>query len=64
MNQVSKELINAEAAAKMLGVKTRTVFDWAQARRIPCVRLGPRCIRFNPEALRRWIKEKEIPEEQ
>jgi excisionase family DNA binding protein len=50
-------LIRAAEAAELLGVETRTIYNWVAANRIPVVRLSPRTIRFDPEALRSWIQD-------
>lgn len=41
-------MITAKDVAKMLGISRGAVYDLAAPRGpIPCVRLGPRCMRFN-----------------
>lgn len=48
-------LVDAEAAAKLLGVKSSWVLAEARADRLPHVRLG-RYVRFEPDELERWWK--------
>jgi excisionase family DNA binding protein len=57
MVQSSTGLIRAPKAAELLGIETRTLYNWVAAGRVPVVRLSPRTIRFDPEALRAWIDE-------
>lgn len=50
-------LIDAERAARLLGVPKTWVLAEARAGRIPHVRLG-RYVRFEPPELRRWWRER------
>lgn len=56
----SKFLTAAELAAE-LKVCRRTIGNWTRCRRIPCLRLGRRCVRYDParvrEALERFEQE-------
>lgn len=55
-------LIDATAAAELLSLAPRSLYQLAQERRIPCVRIGRR-LRFEPDRLREWIREnREVPE--
>lgn len=47
-----EEFLTARQLAEILQVSETTVRRLAQKRRIPCVRLGPRIIRFHLEAVR------------
>lgn len=55
-------LISAELLASQLGVTPRTVRDWARKGKIPCVRISPKVIRFNPEAVLRTFTHPAIPQ--
>ena len=57
MVQASINLIRAAQAAEQIGIETRTLYQWVAAGRVPVVRLSPRTIRFDPEALQAWIDE-------
>ena len=48
-------LVGYDEAARLLGVARNTVYFWVHTRRVPHVRLGPRCVRFRPSELRAWI---------
>jgi excisionase family DNA binding protein len=43
-------LRTAEQVARLLGVRPRTVLEWARDGVVPSVRLSPKCVRFD-EAL-------------
>jgi len=42
------ELVAAPAIARRLSVTGRYILQLAAADKIPCVRIGPKCVRFNP----------------
>lgn len=45
------ELLTARELAKRLRVSTETIRTWARRGRIPTVRLSPKVIRYNCEAV-------------
>jgi excisionase family DNA binding protein len=57
-----EELLDPEAAAKVLGIKTITVYKWVTERKIPFLKVGG-ALRFRPSALDAWLKDREhLPE--
>lgn len=52
-------LLTATQAGELLGVSRWTVYDWVRERRIPCLRLAPRTLRFRRSSLEAWIREQE-----
>jgi excisionase family DNA binding protein len=48
-------LIDAEAAAQLLGVPETWVREKARLGRLPCIRLG-RYVRFDPDELIAWAR--------
>lgn len=48
-------LVSAPVIAKRLSVTARYICQLAEQDRIPCVRLGRRCVRFNPAAVARKL---------
>jgi predicted site-specific integrase-resolvase len=48
---VAEDLLTAEQAAPIYGVKPRTLLAWAREGRVPCVVLGPKTIRFTRRSL-------------
>jgi excisionase family DNA binding protein len=53
----SRGLLDVDQAAGLVGVHRVTLYRWARQRRIPCVRLGVRVIRFDPTAIEKFIKQ-------
>jgi excisionase family DNA binding protein len=49
-------LITAKQASEALGVALPRVYELARMKMVPSVKLGPRQIRFDPEALTEWAK--------
>ena len=45
-------LLTASELAKTLHVGRRTIGAWTAARRIPCFRLGRRCVRYEEHKVR------------
>jgi hypothetical protein len=46
------ELLDARQAAALLTVKPSTLLAWAREQRVPCIRLGPRHLRWTRPLLR------------
>jgi excisionase family DNA binding protein len=56
---VGKRLLNVEEAAEYLGLQADTVYRKARLRELPSVKVG-RALRFDVEALERFIEEHTI----
>lgn len=53
-------LLTARDAARLLSVSEKTLHRLTAPRGpIPCVRIGPRGVRYTPAALERWILEQQ-----
>jgi excisionase family DNA binding protein len=52
---MDRKLLDIEEAAELLGVAVATLYRWSRAKRVPCIRIGPRVIRFDPRALDKFI---------
>lgn len=50
-NGEADRLITAFELAHRLGVTASTIHDWARDGRIPCLRVGQKTLRFNPDAV-------------
>lgn len=46
--QAAPELVAADVIARRMSVTGRCVLKWADENKIPCVRLGKKCVRFFP----------------
>jgi len=46
------ELLDAGQAAELLTIKKSTLLGWAREGRVPCIRLGPRHLRWTRPLLR------------
>ena len=57
-------LVTKKTVARALSVSCRTVETWMRGRRIPCVRLGKRCVRFDLPAVLVALRKFEIREVQ
>ena len=51
-----KRLMTYTELARSVGVEVSTLYGWVRMGRIPCVYLGPRCVRFDPEAVEAWLE--------
>lgn len=54
MPELSPLLVNSKEAARMLGISSRTLWNWTVSGGIQCVRNG-RILRYDPEVLRQWV---------
>src|SRR5438046_301428 len=52
---LAEQLLDVEAAARLLNVKPSTVYQWVRDGAMPCLRLGPRAIRFTRPMLEAWL---------
>jgi excisionase family DNA binding protein len=44
-------------AAAFLNISCGTLYHWVSQRRVPCIRFGSRCLRFDPEKTNQWAAE-------
>lgn len=52
-----KGLIKVGAVATQLNISVPHTYHLARTGRIPCVRIGPKAIRFDPDDVERYIQE-------
>ena len=52
---LERKFVSATELAKVLGVHRSTIQKWAASGEIPCVRLGARTVRFDPEEVQRAV---------
>lgn len=49
------QFLGYDEAARILNIRKSTLYAWVCRKRVPHIRLGPRCIRFSRQELNRWI---------
>jgi excisionase family DNA binding protein len=49
-------------AASFLNISPGTLFHWVSQKKLPCIRFGSRCLRFDPEQTKQWAKSHGQPE--
>ena len=52
-----KELLHVAYVAGRLGLSIPHTYRLAKTGEIPCIRIGPKAIRFDPEDVERFIQE-------
>lgn len=48
-------LLNVEEVSQLTGLAKGTIYHWISQKRIPVVRLSPRCVRFRRCDLEAWL---------
>lgn len=56
-----KLLIDIRELSELTGIARGTLYHWAASGKLPCVRLGARCLRFSLQAIREWLAERSEP---
>lgn len=51
-----KKLVRVDDVADLLGCSKRHVWKLVESRELPAVRLGPRCVRFNPDDVQKMVE--------
>jgi excisionase family DNA binding protein len=54
-----KDVWDVHDVAQLLGVHHSWVYERVRSKEIPFRRLGPRLVRFDPDAVRAWAKGRE-----
>ena len=49
------QLINVKELSRFLGVKESTLYQWAELKQIPCLKLNG-CLRFDKDEINKWIQ--------
>jgi excisionase family DNA binding protein len=57
-------LLNIKQTAKILGIREKTLRDWVWRKKIPHTKPGGDNVKFEPEAIRRFIARSRIPAKQ
>jgi excisionase family DNA binding protein len=53
---MTDRLLNVIEVAALLGLAPGTVYHLVSQKRLPCVRLSPRCLRFQESAIHKFIE--------
>ena len=60
---MSPRLWRVDEVAEFLGLAVGTVYHLLSQKRLPCVRISGRCVRFDPEQIEEWVAQRtEEPE--
>ena len=54
-------LIDIRELSRLTGLSVGTLYHWVSQRRIPCVRLSLRCLKFSLSAIREWLADLNEP---
>lgn len=57
---MDRRLLDIEQAAEVLGIHAATLYKWARAKRVPCIRMGARVIRFDQRALDKFLAQNTV----
>ena len=61
--EMSAKLWDVREVAEFLGLAVGTVYHLLSQKRLPCVRLSGRCVRFDPRRIEEWVAQRtEEPE--
>ena len=52
---MNKKLLKVSEVAEMLSITTAQVLRLVRSRRLPAVRISPRCTRFRPDSIQRFL---------
>jgi excisionase family DNA binding protein len=48
------KLWTVDEAAAFLNISSGTLYHWVSEMRVPCMHLGKRCLRFDPQQMKQW----------
>jgi len=52
--------INSRELAELLSVDVWTIRRWTAMRKLPFIRLSARCVRYDPDQIRKWLNTYQI----
>ena len=58
---MTNRLMKPEEVAAILGIETKTLYNWVYLGRIPHVKLGRNLLRFDEAVIREWMKKFVVP---
>ena len=53
-------LLKIKEVSRYLGISIQTLYQWTSQRRIPFIKIGQGRIRFDIQAIDKWIRERSI----
>ena len=57
--ELTEPLLTKKGFARLANVSHRTVENWeAKGTGPPSIRLSPRCIRYDPQVVREWLRQR------
>ena len=61
--EMSAKLWDVNQVAEFLGLAVGTVYHLLSQKRLPCIRISGRCVRFDPRQIEEWVAQRtEEPE--
>ena len=60
MQKPMPSLMKAREVAVLLNVPDQTVYLWVSQRKIPHLKIGNKCLRFDPAEIAEWIRARRI----
>ncbi len=61
MARAHTHLVGKDELAERLAISPRTIEKWVGQRRIPFVRIGGRCVRFDLAEIDSWLADRSVP---
>jgi len=58
-----ESLLTPEELAAYLRISPATLLEWIEDKGLPCVRFSQRTIRFDPSAVREWLRIQAVDDE-
>jgi excisionase family DNA binding protein len=59
---IEQQLWDVAQAATFLNISPGTLYHWVSQKRVPCLRFGARCLRFDADHLKNWAAQHLHPE--
>jgi excisionase family DNA binding protein len=54
------KLITIRELSAQLGISVSTLYQWTRNEKIPHVKMPNTCVRFDPVAIEKWLKQRTI----
>lgn len=60
-SDMPESLMTDKDVAELLRLKPATIRMWVHLQKIPCVKIGEKCVRFEREKIENWLRAKSRP---